>query len=82
MLLLIEVADASIMVDRTTKIPLYARSGIKEVWLVDLVKNVVEVYSEPGPAGYEQMRRYAHGATVASSVVPLLNIPSSEILIG
>ena len=35
-LLLIEVADTSGDIDRTVKIPLYARSGVAEVWVVDL----------------------------------------------
>jgi Uma2 family endonuclease len=35
-LVLLEVADASVMYDRNTKLPLYARAGIAEVWLVDL----------------------------------------------
>jgi Uma2 family endonuclease len=35
-LLIIEVADASLRFDRDTKIPLYASHGILEVWLIDL----------------------------------------------
>jgi Uma2 family endonuclease len=81
-LLLIEVADASIFEDRTIKIPLYARSGIGEVWLVDLVRNVVELYSDPGAAGYAQIQRHERGATVVSSVLPGLRVPVSEILVG
>ena len=35
-LLIIEVADTSLAYDRSVKLPLYARAGIAEVWLVDL----------------------------------------------
>ncbi len=35
-LLIIEVADTSLAYDRDIKVPLYARAGIPEVWLVDL----------------------------------------------
>jgi Uma2 family endonuclease len=45
-LLIIEVADASLRYDRDTKIPLYARSGITEVWLVDLQAKKLEVFQE------------------------------------
>jgi Uma2 family endonuclease len=43
-LLLIEVADTTLRLDRRVKIPLYARVGIREVWLVDLTSARVEMY--------------------------------------
>ncbi|HYI12807.1 MAG TPA: Uma2 family endonuclease [Thermoanaerobaculia bacterium] len=81
-LLLIEVADASVMYDRNTKIPLYARSGIREVWLADLVTNVVEVHSAPAGSSYSQMQRFQRGATVTSAQLPELRIEAAEMLIG
>ena len=72
--LLIEVADATLMYDRHTKIPLYLRSGIPEVWLVDLVNPAIEVHS---PAG---MKRYGTGSMVVSSVLPELQIAADDIL--
>ncbi len=35
-LLVIEVADSSVDYDRTVKLPIYAQSGIREYWLVNL----------------------------------------------
>jgi hypothetical protein len=81
-LLLIEVADASVMYDRNTKLPLYARSGISEVWLVDLVKNVIDIYYAPSSGNYTEQRRHERGATVASTVLPQIQLPADEILIG
>lgn len=81
-LLLIEVADASVIYDRNTKLPLYAQSNIPEVWLVDLVKNVVDLYSAPSGNGYSQMRRRERGTTTESVVLPQLAVPVDEILIG
>jgi Uma2 family endonuclease len=52
-LLLIEVADSSIRYDRNRKLPLYARYGIPEVWLIDLNTRVVEVYREPAGDSYQ-----------------------------
>ena len=46
-LLLIEVGDTSLLLDRRVKIPLYARASIQEVWLVDLTTDRVEVYHTP-----------------------------------
>jgi Uma2 family endonuclease len=57
MLLLIEVADTSVSYDRNVKLPLYARSGIAEVWLVDLNGGIIERYTEPSEEGYRLVRR-------------------------
>ena len=80
-LLVIEVADASMMYDRNIKIPLYARSGITEVWLVDLVRNVVEVYSSPTTSGYGNQQQFHRGETAASIALPELTIAVDEILL-
>ena len=73
--LVIEVADTSLTYDRRTKLPLYARSGIAEAWLVDLVNHVVEVHTVPTAAGYERTERFAGAA-----LLPRLGVPASEIL--
>jgi Uma2 family endonuclease len=44
--LIVEVADASLDYDQGEKIPLYAAAGIKEVWVVDLVRNLVHSYRD------------------------------------
>jgi hypothetical protein len=54
-LLLIEVADTTVRYDRTVKIPLYARHGLPEVWLVDLQQRHVEVYRDPAESNYWQI---------------------------
>lgn len=51
-LLLIEVADSTLRYDRETKIPLYARHGLVEVWLFDVEFQSITVYRDPAPAGY------------------------------
>src|SRR5438552_1870673 len=43
-LLVIEVADTTLAYDRDTKMPLYARAGIPEAWLVDLAADVIQVH--------------------------------------
>ncbi len=61
---LIEVSDASLAKDRKVKLPLYARAGIPEVWIVNLEQEQVEVYSEPGPEGYGKMEAVKKGEEV------------------
>lgn len=51
-LLLIEVADASARYDREIKLPLYARHGVAEVWIVDLEARLVRFFRTPVGEGY------------------------------
>lgn len=53
--LLVEVADSSLNYDKKTKIPLYARQGIPEVWLINVPNKQVEIYRNPSPKGYRQI---------------------------
>jgi Uma2 family endonuclease len=45
--LVVEVADASLGYDQRSKIPLYAAAGIKEVWIIDLIRNCIHIYRDP-----------------------------------
>jgi Uma2 family endonuclease len=51
-LLVIEVADTSADIDRTEKMPLYGRSGVPEVWVIDLSTHQIDVYRRPTSGGY------------------------------
>jgi Uma2 family endonuclease len=53
--LLVEVADSSLLYDRRTKVPLYARAGVSETWLVDLEANRVEIHRGPGSSSYRDV---------------------------
>ncbi len=61
-LLLIEVADASLEYDREKKLPSYGRAGIAESWLINLEEETIEVYRGPHPAGYESTTILRAGA--------------------
>ena len=50
--LLIEVSDSTLASDRDAKLPLYGRAGIREVWIVNLPDQSIEVYREPHYQGY------------------------------
>ena len=69
-LLLIEVADSSLQYDRTVKLPLYARAGIAELWIVDLQRGVVEAHRAPSEEGYRETTTYQRGEQVALALVP------------
>lgn len=79
-LLLVEVAETSAEYDRTIKLPLYARSGIPEVWLVDLAAAAVEVHRRPTPEGYQEVQRVRRGERVSSQAFPDLDLAVDEVL--
>jgi len=54
-LLLVEVADTTLAYDRDVKVPIYARHGIVEVWLVDVNTRQLFVHRDPTPNGYQQV---------------------------
>jgi Uma2 family endonuclease len=51
-LLLVEVSDSTLRVDRNVKLPLYARRGVPEVWIVNVRERVVEVHRELQDGAY------------------------------
>ncbi len=79
-LLLVEVADFSLEYDLNTKVPFYARAGIREVWIVDLEHNRVEVHSEPSRWGYGAVRRYVPGDALAPSALPDVKLEVAGII--
>ncbi len=79
-LLVIEVGESSGEFDRQTKIPLYARAGVAEVWLVDLSAQAIDVHLDPAPEGYRSVRRASCGSPLSPSEVTDLPIPVEEIL--
>lgn len=57
-LLIIEVSDITLKYDREVKLPLYAKAGIPEVWIVNLVEDRIEIYTQPAQDLYKQQRIY------------------------
>lgn len=79
-LLLIEVAHSSLSYDRDLKLPLYARAGVAEVWLVGLLAQTVEVFRAPSESGYGERREARRGESVAALNVPAVVLSVAEIL--
>ena len=73
-LLVIEVADASLSYDRGRKVAAYAGGGIPEYWIVNLVDRRIEVLSDPDRAA--QRYRSAHDVLACDS----LPLPGGALL--
>ena len=84
-LFLIEVADTSLEYDREVKIPRYAAAGIPEVWIVNLVENLIEVYREPfvtsGMGRYRIRMVFVEGDTLTPQAFPDLKIEANLVLV-
>jgi Uma2 family endonuclease len=79
-LLVIEVSDSTLRYDRDVKIPLYARHGIPEVWLVDLQHGDLHFYRRPEDGRYvDQSITKAPGITTLSAL-PRVEVDLSGIL--
>jgi Uma2 family endonuclease len=79
-LLAIEVADTTAADDRARKVPLYARAGVPEVWLLDVVARTLEVYREPGPDGYGRTYTLLPDQPVACEAFPDVVLRVADLL--
>lgn len=81
-LLVVEIADSTLERDRSYKSPIYARAGIPEYWIVNLIERRLEIYRDPigspgQPARYQVLRHAA-----ATETVSLLSIPHGSIAVA
>jgi Uma2 family endonuclease len=60
-LLIIEVSDTTLAQDRSLKVPLYTKSAIPEIWLVNPAEERLEVYRTPNyePVYFEKGTKVA-----------------------
>jgi Uma2 family endonuclease len=79
-LLVIEVAHKSAPVDRTVKLPLYARKGIPTAWLVLLEEDRILVHEQPGPEGYRAVRGRQRGDRLRLEALPGVDLPVADVL--
>jgi Uma2 family endonuclease len=79
-LLVIEVADSTVETDRSYKMPLYAKAGIPEMWLVNLPAEQVELYALPANDAYQITQTFKRGDVAQSQTINDLSISVSDIL--
>lgn len=81
-LLLIEVADTTLRYDRDVKVPLYARHGIAEVWVVDLRNRELRWYRSPQAGGYADQGVERGAITMKLDALPDVALDLTGILAG
>jgi len=85
--LVVEISDATLIQDREVKSGIYARAGIAEYWIVNLVERVVEVRREPQVDetqplgfGYKRLARLSESETLAPLSEPQNAIAVADLL--
>ena len=78
-LLVIEVSGSSLQRDRNVKIPLYARHGVPEVWIVDLEHNQLDFYRSPRSGDYTDASSTAKPGVTALSALPGIAVDLAEL---
>jgi len=85
--LVVEIAESSYRVDHHYKSSVYARAGVPEYWLVDVVNDRVEVHRAPEPWSeaavgwrYGSVVTLDRSATVTPAFAPDVTITVADLL--
>jgi Uma2 family endonuclease len=85
--LIVEVAASGLAVARGRKARAYARAGVLDYWIVNLVDRVLEVHREParpGPArrvwGYAAVDAFGAEGAVSPLAAPVAHISVADLL--
>jgi len=85
--LIVDVAESRLAFDRQDKASLYARAGVADYWVVNLVDRVLEVHRGPAASdaapygvGYRSIMRLAPPATVSPVAAPTATIAVADLL--
>lgn len=78
-LLVIEVADTTVDYDRLIKLPLYAKAGIPEVWIINLPAELIEIYATPINGAYQAATQVKKNEQVQAQTLSSLSIPADMI---
>lgn len=78
--LIIEISDSTIHYDLDVKVPLYARHGVPEVWVIDLKYRRYHFYRSPVQGIYQNVASVLDGGITAIPGVACATVDLSEIL--
>jgi Uma2 family endonuclease len=80
-LLVIEVADTSLAYDLNVKVPIYARSGIPEVWVVDVERGRVHAFRDPAGGAYGTRETIERGGMIAPRSIDAGEFAVDELIV-
>ena len=78
--LVVEISDSTVRYDRNRKMPLYAQSGVPELWIENLQEDVILVYRDPGPKTFSTSLVFHRGESFSLTAFPDVAFTVDELL--
>jgi Uma2 family endonuclease len=85
--LVVEVADSSVALDREYKASLYARAGVPDCWILSIEEGIVEIHRQPVSSPdarygwrYADVQHLGRGATITPVALPTASVPVADLL--
>ncbi|QSV53499.1 MAG: Uma2 family endonuclease [Dolichospermum sp. UKL201] len=78
--LIIEVADSSLKLDTEIKAKAYSQAGIKDYWVLDVVKRELILFRNPTEEGYQNRETITEHQNISPLDFPDLEIVVSQML--
>ena len=82
LLLVVEISDSSLRFDLTVKAGLYARAGILDYWVVDVLGHRIGIHRDPQSGVYQSIKWYEVGETVSPLAAPLARFAVTDAFPG
>ena len=79
-MLVIEVSDTTLRYDRDVKVPLYARHGVREVWVVDIPHGQLLCFSAPANGQYARQVKITDPGPIALAALPDVTVDLDGLL--
>lgn len=78
--LIVEVSDTTLHFDLRTKALLYARAGVNEYWVTDILGRQMHCHRNPTPNGYAEVVVYGEAETISLQTLPEVSVRLSDLL--
>lgn len=78
-LLVIEVADSSIEVDKKIKMPIYAKARIYDYWVVDIKAKEITIYRQPVGDSYQEVQVVLGPDTLSPLALPEITFQVEDL---
>jgi len=77
--LIIEVAASSLRYDRSLKSTLYARHGVRELWVIDANKRITWIHTQPSDSGWSSIVERGPNEVLTTPALPNFKIKLADI---
>jgi Uma2 family endonuclease len=78
-LLAVEVADSSLNYDKGRKSGIYAAYGVREVWVIDVIRATIWVHRRLGASGYTDIAELSSSELATPMLAPELAVRLSDL---